>query len=183
MYIIPVPRVHKLYRLQKKTLLLVHWGSADYTRWSTQSYWQTLMLIGLFLTMLLMIFACIFRPFEHLVRQTVIWSEIVRCYSRSCYASYFRSWGTDMGRRSFWNFWQWTNLCSFSYDRKCVLFNASLWAGSPRAEMRACNNHWGKSVNARGGVAHRETGKFPGGPQGFLAWWAPFAPRILPSGP
>ena len=31
----------------------------------------------------------------------------------------------------------------------------------------------------RGGVAHRETGKFPGGPQGSLAWWAPFAPRIL----
>ena len=35
----------------------------------------------------------------------------------------------------------------------------------------------------RGGVAHRETGKFPGGPQGFLAWWAPFAPRILAGGP
>ena len=38
-------------------------------------------------------------------------------------------------------------------------------------------------VSVRGGVAHRETGKFPGGPQGFLAWWAPFAPRILAGGP
>ena len=27
-------------------------------------------------------------------------------------------------------------------------FNYSLRAGSPRAEMRACNNHGGKSINA-----------------------------------
>ena len=26
-------------------------------------------------------------------------------------------------------------------------------------------------------------GNFPVGPQGFLAWWAPFAPRILAGGP
>ena len=85
----------KLYRLQKKSLLLIHWWSrrvAPYFRrlhQLKQSYCQTWMLIRLFLTMPLMIFACIFRPFEHLVRQTVIWSDVRPLYFRSCMAHWY----------------------------------------------------------------------------------------------
>ena len=44
------------------------------------------------------------------------------------------------------------------------------------SKTKSCRDN---TVRDRGGVAHRETGKFPGGPQRFLAWWAPFDPRVL----
>ena len=101
LYIYPVPcyTAHKLYRLRKKSLLLIDWGSGqvalyfrNYTSWSTPTCWQIKrMLIGVFLAMLLMIFAWTNFPTISTLGQT-------NCNSvGNCQMSdrYFRSWTSN----------------------------------------------------------------------------------------